>query len=408
MQREEEGEEEQTEGQAYHLRPLRAKGPRIAAFLHLRILLGMRMTEDPKHRKIHTNVGPMYLNPSESRHMRKRANGIYEPAKTALVRQFVKPGMVFVDVGANKGWFSCLASGLVGSSGHVFAYEPIETNFRWLKKTAGFRENMTCRPLAIGDCDGTTVFNLAPRSGGHTFMQRPAWESGRVVVPIARLESEFGNDQLDAVKIDVESAELRVLSGMDQLLRRERQQTQWKQKKKDRPWLSRRLRCKGTQYHSKQNTKEGKKMRSRNAITRTLAAFALLTVTLFADVALVTPINDVALAASGTSTSDAIKVQYIKGVDGQKLNPNGSISAQINVAGSGTVKVEFLCSNDSTDGTDGNFVVPTNTSGATIEGLTAGNTLRPVTLPVCGWIKVRITETGGADTATVKVTLAVQ
>ena len=47
--------------------------------------------------------------------------GVYEPGLTEHFRRIIEPGMTFVDGGANVGYFSLLASGLVGDSGRVFA-----------------------------------------------------------------------------------------------------------------------------------------------------------------------------------------------------------------------------------------------------------------------------------------------
>lgn len=48
----------------------------------------------------------------------------YEPVETDLVRRHLAAGDVFFDIGANIGWFSLLASTIVGPSGHVHAFEP--------------------------------------------------------------------------------------------------------------------------------------------------------------------------------------------------------------------------------------------------------------------------------------------
>ena len=48
----------------------------------------------------------------------------YEPLLTGYFVEHLRPGAVFVDVGANCGYFSMLAAGLVGPSGRVFSFEP--------------------------------------------------------------------------------------------------------------------------------------------------------------------------------------------------------------------------------------------------------------------------------------------
>ena len=51
-------------------------------------------------------------------------HGEYEPAMTAVLGRYLKQGDVFVDLGANEGYFSVIASPLVGSAGRVIAIEP--------------------------------------------------------------------------------------------------------------------------------------------------------------------------------------------------------------------------------------------------------------------------------------------
>ena len=48
----------------------------------------------------------------------------WEPSTTAFILAALGPGDVFVDVGANIGWFTILAAHRVGVSGHVWAFEP--------------------------------------------------------------------------------------------------------------------------------------------------------------------------------------------------------------------------------------------------------------------------------------------
>ena len=65
---------------------------------------------------------------------RLRAEGIWEPFETRLIMSLLKPGQVFVDVGANLGYFSVLAASCVGPAGKVFAFEPESDNFNLLRR----------------------------------------------------------------------------------------------------------------------------------------------------------------------------------------------------------------------------------------------------------------------------------
>ena len=48
----------------------------------------------------------------------------YEPKTTQALLRLLEPGAVFVDVGANTGYFTVLAALRVGNTGHVVAFEP--------------------------------------------------------------------------------------------------------------------------------------------------------------------------------------------------------------------------------------------------------------------------------------------
>src|SRR5579864_2817767 len=48
----------------------------------------------------------------------------YERDLVTLFKRTIKPGMTVADVGANIGYFSAIAAGLVGSAGAVHAFEP--------------------------------------------------------------------------------------------------------------------------------------------------------------------------------------------------------------------------------------------------------------------------------------------
>jgi FkbM family methyltransferase len=56
----------------------------------------------------------------------------YEPHVSRVFREYVKPGMGILDVGANIGYFSLLSASLVGPSGSVYSWEPSPDNVKML------------------------------------------------------------------------------------------------------------------------------------------------------------------------------------------------------------------------------------------------------------------------------------
>jgi FkbM family methyltransferase len=141
----------------------------------------------------------------------------YEREQTALFRREVRSGHVVFDVGAHAGYYTLLASALVGPTGKVFAFEPESRNYRMLEKQVAINRcsNVALSPSAVSDSNGFARFARGTGSGtGHLS------DSGAFSVPVLRLD-EFAAEQgvtPTHVKIDVEGAEMQVLAGARELL----------------------------------------------------------------------------------------------------------------------------------------------------------------------------------------------
>ena len=105
----------------------------------------------------------LYVHGEEDQHVsrRLREEGIWEPFETSLLLGLLRTGDVFVDVGANIGYFSVLAASCVGDTGKVFAFEPDPENFRLLvANTALNGVECRVRPVAaaLSDAAGQGQF----------------------------------------------------------------------------------------------------------------------------------------------------------------------------------------------------------------------------------------------------------
>lgn len=162
---------------------------------------------------------------SQDQHVsrRIREDGIWEPYETSLLLRFLRPGDVFVDVGANIGYFSVLAASVVGKQGAVFAFEPDPNNYRLLCANAqlnGFDGNIVAVEAALADTAGEgRLFLSEDNLGDH---QVYAGDEDRDSVPITL---QRGSDyfagrikQLDLLKIDTQGSEFQVIEGLMPLL----------------------------------------------------------------------------------------------------------------------------------------------------------------------------------------------
>ena len=150
---------------------------------------------------------------------------VYEPHVTAVFRRFIRPGMTVVDVGANVGYFSALASTLVGPEGRVIALEPNSENCRLILLTmlANQAENIEVLPISAAAERGWQYFSTHVGSnGGFIGSTRDDLLDGRGTVVAAFPLDDIIEGPVHLMKLDVEGAEGLVLAGAHTLLDRYR------------------------------------------------------------------------------------------------------------------------------------------------------------------------------------------
>jgi len=157
------------------------------------------------------------------RTQRTMSLGLYEPAETRLVASLLRPGDVFVDVGAHIGWFTTVGARQVGASGAVIACEPYPPNTRALRKNLALNNAQNVRVVeqALGSHDGVLSLAMATDSGSVTAL---GWaEEARFAVPMATLDHIAADlPEIALLKVDVEGWEIRVLRGATETLSRTR------------------------------------------------------------------------------------------------------------------------------------------------------------------------------------------
>lgn len=170
--------------------------------------------------EVETAIGTLWLDESDQLITPLiQEYGNWELDVCALLERTLQPGMTFVDVGANIGYFSVLASKLVGSEGRVFAVEPDPRTLSLLR--ANLRRhgcaNTTVLPIAAHSKTGHVPFVVNPEGAAGSGIDPEAKDA--VMVPSARLDDVI-EGSVDVIKIDVERAEHLVVRGAEQTLKR--------------------------------------------------------------------------------------------------------------------------------------------------------------------------------------------
>ena len=167
----------------------------------------------------------LYIHGENDRFVSRRIaeEAIWEPYETSLLIDLLTPGGVFVDVGANIGYFSVLAASIVGDDGAVFAFEPDPENFRLLQANLALndlQQAVTAVPAALAERDGAGQLYLSKDNlGDH---QIYAVDDQRESVEIKLLDGgAFLQDRLqrlDLLKVDTQGSEYQVMAGLLPLL----------------------------------------------------------------------------------------------------------------------------------------------------------------------------------------------
>ena len=153
----------------------------------------------------------------------------YEPEVSQTLRGLLRPGAVFVDVGANYGWHSLVAASVVGSDGAVISVEPNPRNAGLLRQSAernGF-SHLKVVAVAAGDGPGFGALETDGSNGRIVGIDAGIVEAlpCSFVVPVQRLDTivrDAGDPHVDVMKIDVEGFELSALRGAGSIIGRDR------------------------------------------------------------------------------------------------------------------------------------------------------------------------------------------
>ena len=158
----------------------------------------------------------------------------YEPETAPVFFELARRARITLDVGAYVGYYTLLAAH-ANPAGRVLAFEPLPTAHERLLRHVELNglSNVECLAAAVAAAGGETdllhVPGELPTSSSLSFeFMKGAGDLVRLRVPVLALDQflrERGLAGVDLVKVDTESTEAEVLSGLADTLRR------------DRPWI---------------------------------------------------------------------------------------------------------------------------------------------------------------------------
>ncbi len=153
--------------------------------------------------------------------------GVYDEAGIRLVKSVLSEGDVFLDIGANVGCFTLVASEATGRKGKVIAFEAVRRVADRLEENIGLNglENVSVVRKAVYDRETLLRFYIASQENlGMSSIFHHDTESGVIEnVPAIDLDhflKDYMLDGIKMIKIDVEGAEIFALRGMKETIKR--------------------------------------------------------------------------------------------------------------------------------------------------------------------------------------------
>ena len=154
--------------------------------------------------------------------------GFYESQVRESIKSNIKKDSVFIDIGANIGFFTNYGASLVGSNGHIYSYEPNPECVERIRKNLELNnfKNVKIVNKALSDSVETKKFYIGKQhalsslSEGSELMELDK----TITVQVSTLDTEIQTlkikpENISLIKIDVEGHEFNVFQGMTGLLK---------------------------------------------------------------------------------------------------------------------------------------------------------------------------------------------
>lgn len=149
--------------------------------------------------------------------------GNYEKSTTRIIQKLLDHHDVFINIGANIGYYCCMA---LSKNIHTLAVEPIPLNLQVLYRNLeanGWQNSVEVYPMAIGNTNGIVL--IYGQSTGASLIKGWAENSEKSYtrVPVIRFDTLFANRFMDnrcLLLVDIEGAERFMLEGAQDFLKR--------------------------------------------------------------------------------------------------------------------------------------------------------------------------------------------
>ena len=170
-------------------------------------------------RTLRLHGATVVLNPNDPVVSGALTFGGYEIPETKFFLRVCRPGITFLDIGANVGYYSALALARMHGQGKIVALEPDPENFQYLEATLAANNGAIAVALqkAASDHAGTMTLHTSADNRGDNRLYANELASGSCEVQVEQVDNivaALGVTEVNLIKMDVQGYEAHVLAGM--------------------------------------------------------------------------------------------------------------------------------------------------------------------------------------------------
>lgn len=147
--------------------------------------------------------------------------GSYEAGTLEFIKNNLKKGNCFVDIGANIGLMSIVASKVVGSEGKIYSFEPHPNTVKILRFNVNLNsiKNIEIIEKGVGSKSGEAkIYDRWDVNRGGASLLSSSSKQESYDIHIVSLDEVFENIDVNMIKIDIEGFELEALKGAVKIL----------------------------------------------------------------------------------------------------------------------------------------------------------------------------------------------
>lgn len=153
--------------------------------------------------------------------------GYFEEEMLDAFLSYLRPGMTFVDIGANIGQHTLFVSRVVGPTGSVISFEPIPHLYEQIKRSveANAMTNVNLLNLGCGEKESSMTLYINKANIGASSVIAPSKDNKEEKVTIHIIKAEdklLPYKKIDLIKIDVEGYEYQALLGLEKIIERDK------------------------------------------------------------------------------------------------------------------------------------------------------------------------------------------